>query len=175
MDPKKITKEQITFLRGTGDPMLIKQADEWEALITPKGNKYLDEFITVHPEMLKLKEYVRKLMDDQVDDPVLIIGESGTGKELIARALHNGRTGEFVAINCAGMPETLIESELFGHVKGAFTDAKVDKKGLLESAEDGTIFLDEIAELPILMQAKLLRALQERKVRKVGGNTDIFS
>ncbi len=165
---EKITPQAIEQLRKAG---LNDMADAWQKALEPKRNTYLDQFITQDPDMLKLKEHCIKLMD--VDDPIMIIGESGTGKELIANALHNGREGRFVAINCAGMPEHLIESELFGHEKGAFTGADKQKNGLLNDASDGTIFLDEIGEMPMLMQAKLLRAIQEKKVRRVGGSLDI--
>ena len=111
-----------------------------------------------------------------VDAAVLIQGESGTGKELIARAVHNQSprsTEMFQAVNCAAINENLLESELFGHEKGSFTGAHAEKKGLFEIADRGTLFLDEIAELDVGIQAKLLRALQERKIRRVGGTHEI--
>lgn len=106
------------------------------------------------------------------DDPVHVYGPTGTGKELLAKALHGDRRGKFVAINCAGMPRELIESELFGHTRGSFTGAVSDKIGLLVAAANGTCFLDEIGELDIAVQAKLLRVLQERVVRPVGSNVE---
>src|SRR5690606_17254795 len=108
--------------------------------------------------------------------PVRILGESGTGKEMTARAIHERsarRNGPFVAINCSAIPETLIESELFGHEKGAFTGAHSQRKVRIESAEGGTLFLDEIGEVPPLLQVTLLRFLQDQRIERVGGRQEI--
>lgn len=128
-------------------------------------NKYLADLVTKDPKMMKLKADVKTV--SEVNDPVLILGETGTGKELIARALNSDRE-PFIAINCAGIPENLVESELFGHKKGAFTGAVNEKVGLLQVAYGGSVFLDEIGDLPLNAQAKLLRAIQENKIRMVG-------
>src|SRR6202162_576578 len=134
----------------------------------------LDNIVGVSPAMEKLKQTIRTVASTQ--STVLIYGESGTGKELVARALHvcSPRAAEpFVSINCGAFPETLLESELFGYVKGAFTGANQNKRGLFEVADQGNIFLDEISEMTLTMQVKLLRVLQERSVRPVGGTTEI--
>jgi two-component system response regulator PilR (NtrC family) len=124
--------------------------------------------------MDKLKQTLRTVASTA--STVLIHGESGTGKELVARAVHicsPRATDPFVSVNCGGFPETLLESELFGYVKGAFTGANQNKRGLFEVADGGTIFLDEISEMTLAMQVKLLRVLQERTVRPVGGTSEI--
>src|SRR5437762_1759687 len=132
------------------------------------------EIISASPKMEAVKKMILKVA--RSNSTVLIRGESGTGKELIARAIHNQSLRAqdmFQAVNCAAINENLLESELFGHEKGSFTGAHAEKKGLFEIADRGTLFLDEIAELDVAMQAKLLRALQERKIRRVGGTHEI--
>jgi DNA-binding NtrC family response regulator len=132
------------------------------------------EIVSASPKMETVKKMVLKVA--RSNSTVLVRGESGTGKELIARAVHNQspRAAEmFQAVNCAAINENLLESELFGHEKGSFTGAHAEKKGLFEIADRGTLFLDEIAELDVGIQAKLLRALQERKIRRVGGTHEI--
>ncbi len=132
------------------------------------------EIVSESPEMDKVKKLIVKVAKS--NSTVLIRGESGTGKELIARAIHNNslRASEvFQAVNCAAINENLLESELFGHEKGSFTGAIGEKKGLFEVADGGTLFLDEIGELDISLQAKILRALQEKQIRRVGGTREI--
>ena len=132
------------------------------------------EIVSASPQMEAVKKMILKVA--RSSSTVLIRGESGTGKELIARSIHNQSprsTEMFQAVNCAAINENLLESELFGHEKGSFTGAHAEKKGLFEVADRGTLFLDEIAELDIGMQAKLLRALQEREIRRVGGTRAI--
>jgi two-component system response regulator HydG len=132
-------------------------------------------------EIIGESRAIRELLDQliriaPVDASVLIAGESGSGKELVARALHkqsHRSKGPFIAINCSALPETLLESELFGHKKGAFTDAKSDRNGLFVEAHGGTLFLDEIGDIPITLQPKLLRALEERQIRPLGGNDNV--
>jgi two-component system response regulator AtoC len=160
--------------------LVLKKAAERERLKTE--NKRLKEelkrefsfsnIVSRNPRMLEIFALIRKISDFKTT--VLILGESGTGKELIARALHNNsmrKDAPFVAVNCGAIPHTLLESELFGHVKGAFTDASTDKCGLFEQAHGGTLFLDEIGEMPLLLQVKLLRVLQDEEIRPLGSST----
>ncbi len=126
------------------------------------------------PKMAALYDLLEKVSPTKTN--ILITGESGTGKELVAKAIHYNsprKDKPFVTLNCGAIPESLIESELFGHMKGAFTDAIATKKGLFEVADEGTIFLDEISELPLLMQVKLLRVLQDKEFKRVGGTEDL--
>ena len=150
-------QQQIRALRET-----VERASRFEDLI---GQSL---------PMLKLYDQLAQIADSEAS--VLIMGESGTGKEVVARGLHqHGRRREkpFVAVNVAALPDTLLESELFGHVKGAFTDARNDRKGLFVQAEGGTLFLDEIGEMPLATQPKLLRALEEGKVRPIGSEKEV--
>jgi DNA-binding NtrC family response regulator len=126
-------------------------------------------FLGSAPSILAVRTMIEKVRDS--DAPVFILGESGTGKELAARTIHETgrrRAGQFVAVNCGAIPENLLESELFGHARGAFTGAMRDKSGLVEEAAGGTFFLDEIGDLPLALQVKLLRVLEEKKIRRVG-------
>jgi len=136
--------------------------------------RMLPNMIGEHPKMMEVARMINKIAPTSTT--VLIYGESGTGKELVARAIHDGSPRHdkaFFAINCAAIPDSLMESELFGHEKGSFTGAGTREIGLFEAAEGGTVFLDEIGEMNIAMQAKLLRAIQEKEIRRVGGKTNI--
>ncbi len=133
-----------------------------------------DELLGESAALQQVKQQITRIAD--LETSVLISGESGTGKELVARALHRQsqrHEGPFVAINCAALPENLLESELFGHVRGAFTDAREARKGLFVEASGGTLLLDEIAEMPLSLQPKLLRVLQDHRVRPLGGSSEI--
>lgn len=140
------------------------------------GTKFrFNQIIGTSPKMQDVLKMIEKVAD--TDSTILILGESGTGKELVARALHfnsRRRNAPFVPLNCSALPENLLESELFGHRKGAFTGAVNDKKGLFQEADGGTIFLDEIGTMPPILQSRLLRVLQEKEVRRVGDNTPIY-
>ncbi len=150
-------QEEVRRLSNKPEP-----ADRFEGLI---GSS---------PVLQKLFDQIRKIAP--ITANVLITGESGTGKELVAQAIHrhsDRKDGPFVGINCAAIPENLMESELFGHAKGAFTDARTERKGLFQQAQGGTLFLDEIGDFPLSLQAKLLRAMEQRTVRPVGSDKEV--
>ena len=140
----------------------------------PAGATVLGPMITAAPEMLKVARTIERVASADVS--VMLLGASGTGKELLARGLHdasNRKGGAFIAINCAAIPETLLESELFGHEKGAFTGAVKTTSGKIEQAHGGTLFLDEVGDIPLPLQVKLLRFLQERVIERIGGRAQI--
>ena len=156
LEKKNLQKENI----------LLKQA--------VRDRYHFENIIGQSSKMLALYDLLEKVAPTKTN--ILITGESGTGKELVAKAIHFNsprKDRPFVTLNCGAIPELLIESELFGHMKGAFTDAIATKKGLFEVADEGTILLDEISELPLLMQVKLLRVLQDKEFKRVGGTEDI--
>jgi len=152
-----------------------KIAGEGTAAAADIPQRYeFENLIACSPAMVSVCEMIRKVAPTAAT--VLINGESGTGKEVIAKTIHRNSTrakNPMVAVNCAAIPENLLESEMFGHVKGSFTGAVADKEGLFEAANGGTLFLDEISSMPLILQGKLLRALQEREIRRVGGTRDI--
>lgn len=154
---------------------LYKAIDEALEQRSPATDEaWRQAIVTRSPLMLRLLEQAG--MVAQSDVSVLINGQSGTGKEIVAQAIHNASPRHdkpFVAINCGALPEQLLESELFGHARGAFTGAVSNREGLFQAAEGGTLFLDEIGDMPVALQVKLLRVLQERKVRPLGSNRDI--
>ncbi len=165
-DLKKLVQEALEK-RGV-------KKDDAQFIRTIKDADHFGNLIGKSKEMLNVYSLINKVSETSVN--VLVLGESGTGKELVARAIHdNGPRKEksFVAINCGGIPDNLLESELFGYMKGAFTGAFADKPGLFELASGGTIFLDEVGELPMMLQVKLLRVIQEKTFRRVGGGDDI--
>ncbi len=171
---KPITFAQLEFA--------LKRAEEREKLFKENvqlkqqvEEKYsFSNIVARSPQMERIFSVIEKVKDYKTT--VLVTGESGTGKELVSRALHFNsirKHAPFVAVNCGGIPENLLESELFGHIKGAFTDAVRSKRGLFEEAQGGTLFLDEIGELPMTLQVKLLRVLQEHEIRPVGDTRTI--
>ncbi|MCX7982051.1 MAG: sigma-54 dependent transcriptional regulator [Syntrophales bacterium] len=151
-----------------------KEKKEGDGAFTPGQVVKFGQMLTRNKEMIRIFNMIKKIADTTAN--VLILGESGTGKELVARAIHehsSRKSRPFVAINCGGIPENLLESELFGHVKGSFTGAYTDKIGLMELASGGTVFLDEISELTPALQVKLLRVVEEKSFRRVGGGENI--
>ena len=167
------TRENLEFVIAISKPinLILKNREEFQEI----GERSVDLAKPFLGGQSKTFRYILNLIDRVKNSyaPVFISGESGTGKELVAKAIHeNGtrRNGEFVAVNCGAIPEFLLESELFGHVKGAFSGAVKDKPGLIEEADGGTFFLDEIGDLSLHLQAKLLRLLQEKEIRRIGEN-----
>lgn len=154
----------------------LKSVENQKSLISRElENSIQRDFIGISREIKKVVDMAIKVAQDK-DASVLITGENGTGKEILARIIHYASERKkqvFVPVNSSAIPDTLIESEFFGHKKGAFTDAKEDKKGFFEMANGGTLFLDEIADMPFSLQAKLLRAMEERKIKPIGGNKEL--
>lgn len=155
---------EVTYDAETGDAIDL-------VITLSRGDQFLKQFITATQSCIEMKQCASKIA--KTDYEVLIIGETGTGKEIIAKSMIGAREGPIKALNCAGFPDELIESELFGHSKGAFTGADREKIGLMQSAQNGICFLDEVGELKMPVQAKLLRALQDKRIRKVGSNDEI--
>ena len=172
--PKNFSVDQLRVAVERGLRQRELQLENRNLRDQLQGALGFENLIGRSPAMTKIFELVRKAA--RSDANILVLGESGTGKELIARAIHANSpraTQAFVPVDCASLPEPLLESELFGHEKGAFTGAVKAKRGLMEVADRGTLFLDEIGELPLALQAKLLRVLQERQLRHVGGTVQI--
>jgi DNA-binding NtrC family response regulator len=170
--PVSIAVLEVAIERAVAYQTLRREVQELR--LTVAAAAAIDTIIGQSPAIAEVTSQVRRVAASSAT--VLVTGESGTGKELVARAIHDlsDRCHQpFVAINCGALPPALLESELFGHVKGAFTDARQNRHGLFVQAGDGTLFLDEIGDMPIEMQVKLLRVLQERKVRPVGGDTEL--
>lgn len=172
LKPFDIEELVLTLRKIEEREKLRAQVSELQSEITQQYN--FSNFISQSPEMKRIFDTVKRLAN--FNTTILITGESGTGKELLAKAIHHNsprRDKPFVAINCGAIPANLVESELFGHRKGSFTDAIRDKRGLFEEAHGGTIFLDEVGELPLNLQVKLLRVLQEQQIRRVGDEQNI--
>lgn len=170
--PVEMEAINLTLKRAVAHHALQKQVRVLSDVV--KKSERFEELIGASPAMQKLYDQLERIAATETS--VLVYGESGTGKEVVAKAIHRSskrHQAPFVAVNCAAIPEQLIESELFGHAKGAFTDARSERKGLFQQADRGTLFLDEIGDMPMSMQVKLLRALEERKLRPVGGDREI--
>jgi DNA-binding NtrC family response regulator len=170
--PFNLDELKIIIHKALYKKSIERENVELKSKLTEK--EQFENIIGKTPRMRKIFDLIDTVA--KTDSTILVSGKSGTGKELIAIAIHNKshrRNNKFVSINCSALPENLLESELFGHTKGSFTDAFKDKKGLFEEADRGTLFLDEIGEMSQNMQVKLLRAIQERKIRRVGSNEEI--
>jgi DNA-binding NtrC family response regulator len=170
--PFKVDELLITVQRALEYNKAITENADLKAQL---GTRYhLESIVAESPAMQNVCDMIRRV--GPTDTTILVYGESGTGKELVAKAIHaysRRKEKQFLAVNCAALPEPLLESEMFGHVKGAFTGAATDKEGLFEAASGGTILLDEIGSMPLSIQGKLLRVLQEKEVRRVGSNKNI--
>ncbi len=163
---------RVLLERASAQSQLAEETDRLQRQLSYSG--FLENMVGSSPQMQQVFQVIQQVAPSKA--AVLVTGESGTGKELVARAIHqlsNRRAGPFVAINCAAMPETLMESELFGHEKGAFTGALERRAGCFELAQHGTLLLDELAEMPSGTQAKLLRVLEDSRVRRLGGKSEI--
>ena len=163
---------KVLLERAAAQSHLVKEAERLQRRLRYEG--ILQDLVGVCPAMQQVFSLIQQVAPSKAS--VLITGESGTGKELVARAIHSlspRREGPFVALNCAALPDTLIESELFGHEKGAFTDAIERRSGAFELSDHGSLLLDELAEMPVGTQAKLLRVLEDSKVRRLGAKTEI--
>lgn len=171
--PKPFDNDDLLNALSRALKMKSVEKDREDIEKSLKQNIHFNRIVGSSPKMADIYKKIGKAAPTKTN--IMITGESGTGKELIARAVHEQserRDFPFVVINCGGIPESLMESEFFGYVKGAFTGAERDKKGLFAAANKGTLFLDEIGELPITLQVKLLRAVQEKKIKPVGGNIE---
>jgi len=170
--PFKVDELLITVQRALEYNKALSENADLKAQL---GTKYhLENIVAESPAMQNVCDMIKRVAP--TDTTILIYGESGTGKELVAKAIHSQsrrKEKKFLAVNCAALPEPLLESEMFGHVKGAFTGAATNKEGLFEAANGGTIFLDEIGAMPMSIQGKLLRVLQEKEIRRVGSNDNI--
>jgi DNA-binding NtrC family response regulator len=170
--PIELDMLALTLLRAIKHRRLEDQVRRLSEQVA--RNRGWNEMIGESPVMQELNDQLARVADSE--SSILITGESGTGKELVARSIHQRsrrRDKPFIAVNCAALPDSLLESELFGHAKGAFTDARAERRGLFLQADGGTLFLDEIGELPAAMQPKLLRALEESRLRPVGGDHEV--
>ena len=170
---KPIQIEELKFVLNRAFYVSQLEREHRELQQRLSGESF-EGMLGISPQMQEVFSSIRKVATTEV--PVLIVGESGTGKELVAKAIHTNssrRKCPFVVINCSAIPETLLESELFGHEKGAFTGAHIQRKGRFEMAQSGTLFLDEIGELSLALQVKLLRFLQEQTIERVGGREEI--